>query len=35
MGAGSPTGSGNVPELQVEAGGTAPGSVLSATGLHA
>lgn len=35
MGADSPTGSGNVPELEVEAGGTAPGSVLSATGLHA
>lgn len=35
MGAGSPTGSGNVPELEVEAGGTAPGSVLSATGSHA
>lgn len=35
MGAGSPMGSGNVPELEVEAGGTALGSVLSATGSHA
>lgn len=35
MDADSPTGSGNVPDLEVEAGGTTPGSVLSATGLHA
>lgn len=28
-------GSGNVPHLEVEAGGTTPGSVLSAAGSHA
>lgn len=32
MGANSLTGGGNVPEVEVEAGCTTPGSVLSATG---